>query len=477
MTERGSLYARARPGWLPTPSRSKPEDIAPARYCWFALAILTLVYVFNVMDRWIITILLQPMKEELRLPDWQLGLLNGLAFAALSSTLGLKIARHAERADRVKILAASLFVWSIMTTLCGRATSFAQLFLYRMGVGAGEAGCTPTSHSLIADYFPPEQRTTAHALYGLGLPIGGLLGMISGGVIADHWGWRWAFAAVGLPGIILALWLRALLREPPRGERDEPSPLSQTSVPPLRAVLGLLWRCRTARHTIFALTLSVLIANAASCFFAAFLVRRFGFQYSFVALLAGLTNFVPAALGVLGSGLLADRLGRRDRRWYMWMPMASILLAIPFHLLAYSQTDWLPMAVLLVVPGLCAAAYMAPSYATLQNIATPRMRATVTAVAMICTGIIGMGIGPLLGGMTIDLLASYRFAAAGLGDFTQICPGGSAPPDAPAALILTCRETLASATQTALLLWAPLMLWPAAHYGIAARTIRQDLRF
>jgi len=475
--DRASILAKDGPQRPFTAIASEVPGIAKPDYCWFALFILTLIYVLNVTDRWIVTILLQPMKEELRLPDWQLGLLNGLAFAALSSTLGLKIARHAERANRVRILGLSLLSWSVMTVLCGRATNFLQMLLFRMGVGAGEAGCMPTSHSLIADYFPPDRRTTAYALYGLGLPIGGMLGMISGGVITDHWGWRSAFIAAGLPGILLGVGLRFLLREPPRGEQDTTRPSASAEVPPLRAVLALLWRCRTTRHTIIALTLSVLIANAASCFFPAFLVRRFELPYSFVAILTALTNFVPAAIGVLVFGLAADRLGNRDRRWYMWVPMVAVLLAIPFHLIAYRQAQWLPMIAFLIVPGFCAAAYMAPSFATLQNIATSRMRATVTAVAAICTGLIGMGIGPLLGGMTIDTLAGHLFATGGMGDFALTCPGGAPPPNASAAVALSCRETLASATQLALLLWAPLMIWPAVHYYIASRSIRRDLGY
>lgn len=436
-----------------------------------ALAILTLVYVFNVMDRSIVTILLQPMGEELGLHDWQLGLLNGLAFAALSTVLGLKIARLADRSSRVRLIACSLLCWSTMTLLCGRAANFSQLLLCRMGVGVGEAGATPASHSIIADYFPPHRRATAHAIFGVGLPIGGTLGMAIGGVIVDLWGWRAAFLTAGIPGLALSLLLLTtrLLAEPPRGRYDTGGAM-QGEIPPFRAVLALLWRHASARHTLLGLTLSVLVGNVAASFSAAFLVRQFGFNYSFVALVMVLTTFVPAGIGVLTSGLLADRLARYDRRWYMWMPAVALLLSAPFQLFAYSRVGWIPMTVLLVIPGLCAAAYVAPSYATLQNLAEPRMRATVTAIATMCTSLIGMGLGPLLGGISIDLLTGHYLAAAGFPGLVGQCHGSPV-----GNLALACHAAIASGTRATLMLWAPLTVWPAIHYFIAARTIRADL--
>lgn len=473
MSERGLLLAVTRAPGLSPGGRARTLPARPASTSpQAALAVLTLIYVLNIMDRSIVTILLQPMGEEFRLHDWQLGLLSGLAFAAVSTTLGLRIARLAERVNRVKLIAASLVCWSVMTALCGRATGFPQLLLCRMGVGIGEAGALPASHSIIADHFLPERRATAHAIFGMGLPIGGLLGISVGGVVADLWGWRQAFIVAGLPGFAVALVLAGthVLREPARG-RFDPLDTVNAEVPPLGAVLTLLWRRRTARHALCALTLSVLVGNASASFAAAFLVRQFGFSYSFVALIMGVTNFAPAIAGVLASGILADRLARGDRRWYMWMPAAALLIGIPFQLLAYNCTEWLPMAALLIVPGLCAAAYMAPTHATLQNIAEPRMRATVTAIATLCTSLVGMGIGPLLGGLSIDLLSSHALAAAGHGDFTRTCHGLQPAGE----LARACHAALVGGTRAALMLWAPLMAWPAAHYLIAARTIRADL--
>jgi len=444
-------------------------------YRWVVLVTLLVAYVLNFMDRWVITILSQPIKEEMKLADWQLGLFNGFAYALLSSVLGFKLARLAERRNRVNIITGCMFIWSVMTALCGAASGFWHMLLLRMGVGIGEAGAMPSSHALIADYFPPRLRATAHSIYGLGLPLGGLLGMILGGVITDHWGWRTAFVVVGLPGIAFAILLRLIVREPPRGRYDPP-PASEEA-PPASAVLSLLWRTPTSRHIIIALTLSVLIGNAGTTFLAPYLVRRFHLSYTEVALIVGGTNFLSAAFGMLTGGLLADRLGRRDRRWYMWVPVAGVIGSILCYLAAYAQDMLVPLALLLVPGGFLVATYMAPSFAVLQNIVEPRMRATTTAVAGICMSLIGMGLGPLLGGLTIDHIAAHLFAGRGLGDFATACPGGLAPTGAAPVLVTACPKVLSMATQATLLLWTPLMLWPVFHYWRAARTIRADAFF
>ena len=442
------------------------------RYRWFVLAILVVVYILNFMDRWIITILLQPIKEELHLADWELGLLNGFAFAILSSTAGLKLARMAERGNRVTILSVCIVAWSILTACCGLAGTFWQLLLARMGVGIGEAGGMPASHSLLADYFPPDRRAIAHAIYGLGLPIGGLLGMVIGGILVDHSGWRSAFLVVGLPGILIALLVRLMLREPPRGRYDPPALADAT--PSFGAVARGIWQRPTSRHIVIGLTLAVLIGNSGTSFLAPYLLRRFDLSYTEVALLVGATNFVTAAISTVVAGIIADTLGRNDRRWYMWVPAIGIVLAIPLNLAAYAQDDWIGLALFLAPAGLLVATYMAPSFATLHNLAQPRARATTSAIVALCMGLIGASIGPLLGGLTIDLLAEHYFAARGLAGFASACPGGLAPADASAAIAAACGPVLARATQMSLLAWAPLMLWPAIHFWIASRHIATE---
>jgi len=437
-----------------------------------ALTILLIVYILNFMDRWVITILLQPIKEELLLTDWQLGLLNGFAFSLLSSVAAIKLARMAEVRNRVRILTACILFWSVLTVLCGFVTSFWQLILARMGVGVGEAGGMPASHSLLADYFPPERRALAHSIYGLGLPIGGMLGMMLGGVLVDLAGWRSAFIVVGLPGLLVALLVRFFLREPPRGRYDPPA--GTTEAPPLLEVAAGLWRRRTTRHILIGLTLAVMLGNTGTSFLAPYLIRRFGLSYSQVALLVAATNFLTAAVGMLAGGILTDRLGRRNLRWYMWIPVCGILIAIPFNLAAYLQSGVLAMALFLIPAGLVIPTYMAPSFATLHNLSQPRARATVTAIAGICMGMIGAGLGPLLGGISIDLVSEHLFSAAGFADFAASCPGGLPGPDTMPAIAPMCVPMLARATQISLLLWVPTMVWPAFHFWLASRSIRSD---
>ena len=453
-------------GALPSASRA-----------WIALAILLVVYILNFMDRWVITILLQPIKEELLLADWQLGLLNGFAYAILSSAAGIQLARMAERGNRVRILTACVVFWSVLTALCGLVTSFWQLVLARMGVGMGEAGGLPASHSLLADYFPPERRALAHSIYGLGLPVGGMFGMILGGVLVDIAGWRSAFIVVGLPGLLVAMLVRFGLREPPRGRYDpapDPTAAALEETPALRHVAARLWQRPTTRHILIGLTLAVMLGNTGTSFLAPYMVRRFDLSYSQVAILVGATNFLTAAIGMLAGGILTDRLGRKDTRWYMWIPAAGLVLAIPLTLTAYMQDSALMMAVFLTPAGLLVATYLAPSFATLHNLAQPRSRATVTAIVGICMGLIGAGFGPLIGGITIDLLAEHLFRQAGHAGYGAACPGGMPLASAPATIAQLCEPLLARATQLSLLAWAPTMVWPAFHFWRASRSIRTE---
>jgi len=439
---------------------------------WIALSILLLAYIFNFMDRWVITILLQPIKEELLLADWQLGLLNGFAFSLLSSVAAIKLARMAEIHNRVRILTACIVFWSALTALCGLVTTFWQLIVARMGVGVGEAGGLPSSHSLLADYFPPERRALAHSIYGLGLPIGGMLGMMLGGILVDLAGWRSAFLVVGLPGLLVALLVWFGLREPPRGRYDPPA--DKEDAPPLLYVAASLWRRPTTRHILIGLTLAVMIGNTGTSFLAPYMIRRFDLSYSEVALLVGVANFLTAAIGMLAGGILTDRLGRRNIRWYMWIPVLGILIAIPFNVGAYMQDSALAMVAFLIPAGMVIPTYLAPSFATLHNLSQPRSRATVTAIAGICMGMIGAGLGPLLGGVTIDLISEHLFGRAGFSGFLTACPGGLPGPGSPAAVAALCEPVLARATQLCLLGWAPVMVWPAFHFWLASRPIRNE---
>jgi len=200
----------------PSPLPSSPAVITP-QYRRYALLLLLLVFTSSHVDRQILAILLQPIKQELLLSDTQLGFLSGVAFAIFYATLGIPMAMWADRGNRRNLIAAALSVWSGMTVLCGVATTFWQLALARIGVGVGEAGSSPPSHSIIADMYPPAERATAMSIFSLGVNFGLMLGFLFGGWINQWYGWRAAFFVAGAPGLLLALIVRVTLREPPRG--------------------------------------------------------------------------------------------------------------------------------------------------------------------------------------------------------------------------------------------------------------------
>src|SRR5579863_4464482 len=223
-------------------------------YRKYVLWLLFTVYVFNFVDRSILTILMQPIKVEFKFSDTDMGLLGGLAFALLYCTLGIPIARWADKANRVLIISASLLVWSVSTVFTGFARNFTQLLLGRVAVGIGEAGCSPPAYSLLSDYFEPKRRSTALAIYSMGISGGVFLGLLLGGQVAKVCGWRAAFYVCGLPGILLAVIVRLTLREPPRGYSD-PLPLAAAQPPPVGEVLGKLWSKRAFRHLSLAAAL------------------------------------------------------------------------------------------------------------------------------------------------------------------------------------------------------------------------------
>jgi MFS family permease len=403
----------------------------------WALGLLLVIYVFNFIDRSILSILLQPIKAEFHPSDTALGLLSGIAFAVIYSTLGIPIALLADRGSRKTIVSLSLFVWSAMTVLCGLATSFTQLFLARIGVGVGEAGCSPPAHSMIADYFPPERRASAFGIYSLGIPIGGAFGVFAGGWINEWFDWRTAFLVVGLPGVALAIISQLTMREPPR--------IAHASDPPSATLVARhLWALRSFRHLALAGSLHALVGIGVSTWSAAFLMRMHGMGTGEAgSWLAGIA-LVAGGLGTYFGGVFADRLGRRDARWNLWLPGIAILVAAPFSVGFYLLPNTLAALSCAAPATLLGATYLAPTFATTQALATPRMRAAASAVLLFFLNLIGMGLGPLAVGVASDFLAR----TAGLGD---------------------------ASLRWALLLVTLVNLWSAVHYFLGARTLRADI--
>ncbi|MFW2349949.1 spinster family MFS transporter [Qipengyuania sp.] len=415
---------------------------AKPRYRYFVLAVLTLVYSLNFIDRQLLVILQEQIKAELVLSDTQLGLLSGFAFALFYVSCGIPIARWADRGKRRSIIALALTVWSLMTAVSGLAQNYLQLLLARIGVGVGEAGGSPPAHSMISDIFRKEERATALSIYSIGIYIGILFGFALGGWIADSFGWRTAFFVVGLPGVAVALFLRLTVREPVRGW-SEGRENDNAEAPPLKAVLGFLWSRRTFRNLALAGSLQALVIYAIGNWLPSYFLRNFDIGLTELGIWMALTSGFGGGAGSFFGGWMTDRLGVRDSRWYVWGP-AILMLGIAPVLLVILTTQTLTLA--LVLTGLfhfLSASYLGPALAVSHGLVGLRMRALTSAIFFFFINLIGLGLGPLIVGSLSD-----SFAAGDVGN-----------PLAIAMLLTGCTASL----------------WGGMHYLVAARSIQADL--
>lgn len=368
------------------------------------LWVLLIVYIFNFLDRQIVNILAEPISRDLDLSDTQIGLMTGIAFAAFYTVLGIPIARYADRrsTNRVRLISGALVIWSAMTALCGVTQNFVQLLLARIGVGVGEAGCTPAAHSLIAELAPPEKRSSAMAFYALGIPIGSLLGLALGGVLADQLGWRIAFLVVGLPGIILAIFVMLLLRDP----RTE-NLLSEHGAPqqiPLGEALRQIMTSRAFVLLVIAGSAASFLSYGKQTWVAIFLQRSHGLSVSETGLTLGIVMAVGAVTGTWLGGWLADRYGHTNRKHVLTAPALGMAIAVPIQFASYFVTNWIAAALLLIVPYALNSLYYGPTYSSAQGLVPVRARAMASASLLFCQNLIGLGLGPLFFGMLSDQL-------------------------------------------------------------------------
>jgi predicted MFS family arabinose efflux permease len=381
-----------------TEQRSEPDG-----YAWYVLALLSTTYAFNFIDRNIVSILLQPIKDELGVSDTAMGFLSGFAFAAFYTVMGIPLARWADLGTRRTILALGVAVWSAMTVASGLARGFVQLSLARVGVGVGEAAGTPPAHSLIADYFPPHRRGFALSIYSLGNYLGLAVAYVGGGWINEYYGWRAAFIVVGIPGILLALLVRLTVREPVRGGTDRIR--GDASAPTLREVFDFLAGQRSYLWLNLAGAFNAVLGYGFGIWAATFLIRVHGMDTAEVGRWIGLLAATCGAAGTLLGGALSDRLGRRDRRWMLWVPALSCLMNVPINLAFVLGSK--AVAIAFFGPHvLIQALFIAPMFASMQGVARPRMRAMAVAIHLFVTNLIGLGLGPLAVGMLNDGLAA-----------------------------------------------------------------------
>ncbi|MGB5719080.1 MAG: MFS transporter [Woeseiaceae bacterium] len=376
----------------------------PRNYRNYVLFLLMVVYIFNFIDRQILVILQESIKEELSLSDKQLGLLSGFTFAIFYVVCGIPIARMADRYNRVNIVSASIAVWSAMTAISAFVGNFWQLLAARIGVGIGEAGASPPSHSIISDYFPHEERGRALSFYSMGIYIGILIGFLLGGWINQFFGWRTAFLVVGLPGILMAVVVKLTLREPPRGQLDDGD---HAEAPDSNIVVDLkwLWSLRSFRYAAFAAGFNAFLGYGALNFMPSFAIRIYevpiGLVGTWLALIAGLAG----AAGVYAGGHMSDHLGKRDDRWAYWVAgistLAAGILLLPMMLSGDQYVMWSIYALV----ALSQSMFLGPTIAMAHALVGPRYRALSSSVLFFVLNIIGLGFGPLTVGAISDALA------------------------------------------------------------------------
>jgi predicted MFS family arabinose efflux permease len=374
-------------------------------YRRYVLFILTLVYVFNFVDRQILVILQEPIKAELGLSDTQLGLLTGFAFALFYVVVGIPIARWADVGNRRNIVSLALVVWSGMTAVSGLAQNYVQLLLARIGVGIGEAGASPPSHSMLSDYYAPEERGAAMSIYSMGLYIGILVGLLLGGWLADKIGWRMAFFAVGLPGILMAVVVRLTLKEPPRGGADMVSDPSVGESFTFKETLSYLWKSKAFRTGSFAAGFCAFAGYSTLTFIPSFLIRSHAMSVSEVGVALGLIIGVSGMIGAISGGYLADKLGKGDIRWYMWVPGLGALISLPFSMLALTLESLNAVLVCIFISNVFMSCYLGPTIAIAHHLVKPSVRATTSAILFFILNIVGLGCGPVVTGMVSDYLA------------------------------------------------------------------------
>ena len=415
---------------------SAPAAPISPGYARYVLGVLLAVYILNFVDRQILSIVLDDVKRELGASDTAMGFLSGLAFSMFYTIAGIPIARLADRGTRRTIVAAGLAVWSLMTAACGMAGSFAQLALARFGVGIGEAAGTPPSHSLISDYFPPERRATALAVYGMGIYFGVMFGFLAGGMIRDAFDWRTAFLVCGAPGIPLALLVYFTVREPVRGASEGRA--APAAPPPLRETLRFLFRRRAFVLLTLAACCQATTGYAILTWGAPFLGRVHHLTGTQIGLTFGIIAGIGGAIGIMAGGALADRLARRDPRWHAWLSaivsLAAFPFAIPFYLAADTRVALASFAVFYLVNNM----YVGSLWSLAQGLVPVRVRALASATLLTVLNIVGQGLAPLLTGALTDALTpSYGIEAIRYSLLVTAVIGACAAP-----LFVLCARTL-----------------------------------
>ena len=395
-----------------------------SNYKKYVIGILLVVYTFNFIDRQIIAILSPAIKSDLGINDTQLGLLKGFAFALFYSVFSIPIARLADKENRVTIISVSLAFWSGMTALCGAAANFWHLLIARVGVGIGEAGCTPPAHSLVSDYFYKEERATALGLYSLGIPLGSLFGILFGGWLAGTLGWRWAFVTVGLPGVILAVIVKLTLKEPARGGAEPQAPLDgmqddrgqkedATNASVMRS-FQIMWAVKSYRILIYGSSLVSFAVFGLNLWVVDFLFRTHELTYSELTLPLAFCIGIGGAVGTAAGGALCDMWGREKVSNYFLFIGLAHTISVPIFIFSIWTSSINMCFFALFFAFMLHSCIAGPCYALVQNLSPLEIRAFSAAFYMFVISLIGLGLGPVYIGVVSDMLAATMGEATGL---------------------------------------------------------------
>jgi len=407
----------------------------------YALGLLVVVYTFNFVDRQILAILLPAIRAEFGVNDWVLGFLAGSAFALFYATLGVPIALLGDCWNRRNLIAIAVAIWSAMTALSGTAGNIVQLALARIGVGVGEAGCSPPSHSMISDLYPPEERSTAMGIFTLGISLGIMIAYLAGGWVAQNIGWREAFFMVGFPGLVLALLVRFTLKEPRRGMSEDRADSARR--PGAIEVANFLLHRKSFLHLAIGSGLASFNGYAVISFFPSFMVRSHGMSIAEIGVYLGLIIGIAGGLGFAGGGYVADRAATRQQKYSLWAVSAAMMLAWLFLFPVYLLDNVFWVLVLFVPPTVFSNFYLATTFAQVQGLVGLRMRTVASALLLLLLNLIGLGLGPQVTGILSD--AFREFAG---------------------------NESLRYSLLAVGLVTAP---WSAFHYFVAGRHIEADL--
>jgi len=451
----------------------------------YVLTALTLVYILNFIDRGLLAVVAPQLVPELGLSDLQFGLLTGFGFALLYTIVGIPLAHMAETKNRVAIMSVCIALWSLMTALCGLAQEvtigslviggFWILLICRVGVGIGEAGCTPPANSLIADYYPPQARSTALGYYAMGVTLGTMLANLIGGPVAEAYGWRMAFFVLGAPGILIAFIFYKTIKEPPRGYTDPPG-TERKERASFKATLKELSKKPSFWTMTAGATIAAFCGYGVASFQSLFVNREFGLSTGDAALFVNVPVALASAVGTFFTGWLAQRLYKKHPSAIAWLPGFGLVLCVPFYVVAFTSDNLGVVIASLMAGGAIKYGYLAAQYTIGQGVASMRARATATAILLFVVNLIGYGLGPLFIGAVSDIIFNMGAASANMtGELTRAMCHPKEIGKIAADMQAVCGDIYSSSLQKSLVITSLLYLVSGLMFLLTWRTLRRDM--